>query len=225
MVCWSSVLLILTGNCLGTLSPREPAGILTSRQPLPFSDLNRVQHSTDVIEENAGLRRWPLSETGLHGQALSSWDSDHHSVQQEQAHEMVHVVVEQPGQIDRRGPLTESAPEGLFTPPTEDRVASFEYLEDTPIEKENEEDGCYVCLEEWQQCSARNRKQCTACQKILHGCCIDEWLTEHNTCPNCRAIIKGTPMSSRPTSTVAWHLSSKLFALDDHISTTKPMPP
>ena len=46
---------------------------------------------------------------------------------------------------------------------------------------------CSICLNSVRL--TRQSKQ-LECGHLYHGCCIKEWLSFGNTCPNCRVILK-----------------------------------
>jgi hypothetical protein len=51
---------------------------------------------------------------------------------------------------------------------------------------------CSICTEEFGEND--QWKQLLPCNHIFHPACIDQWLLNNNTCPNCRVIVNNNPI-------------------------------
>ena len=54
-----------------------------------------------------------------------------------------------------------------------------------------EDASCSVCIESFEQ--GDDLRSLPTCRHVFHKECIDEWLAQHTTCPNCRASLMSTP--------------------------------
>ena len=62
------------------------------------------------------------------------------------------------------------------------------------VSKEGEDGldaSCSVCIETFEE--GDNLRRLPACGHVFHRDCIDEWLSHHTTCPNCRALLVPAP--------------------------------
>eukprot|EP00740_Mantoniella_antarctica_P009749 CAMPEP_0181386778 /NCGR_PEP_ID=MMETSP1106-20121128/23335_1 /TAXON_ID=81844 /ORGANISM="Mantoniella antarctica, Strain SL-175" /LENGTH=921 /DNA_ID=CAMNT_0023507049 /DNA_START=232 /DNA_END=2997 /DNA_ORIENTATION=+ len=54
-----------------------------------------------------------------------------------------------------------------------------------------EDASCSVCIEAFEE--GDDLRSLPSCQHVFHKACIDEWLAQHTTCPNCRASLVPVP--------------------------------
>ena len=59
-----------------------------------------------------------------------------------------------------------------------------------------EDPSCSVCIDQFEE--GEIIKTMPTCQHVFHKDCIDEWLSQHSTCPNCRASLLPAPGSPSP---------------------------
>ena len=59
-----------------------------------------------------------------------------------------------------------------------------------------EDPSCSVCIDQFEEGDII--KTMPTCQHVFHKDCIDEWLSQHSTCPNCRASLLPAPGSPSP---------------------------
>ncbi|CAA0406769.1 unnamed protein product [Arabidopsis thaliana] len=65
--------------------------------------------------------------------------------------------------------------------------ASIEEMEFKDIEKEGfDEIGCSICLEELED--GHEIIRIKKCRHVFHRSCIDSWLKQNRSCPNCRCF-------------------------------------
>ena len=61
-----------------------------------------------------------------------------------------------------------------------------------------EDPSCSVCIEQFEDGDVI--KTMPTCQHVFHKECIDEWLAQHSTCPNCRASLLTLPATPAPSA-------------------------
>ena len=54
--------------------------------------------------------------------------------------------------------------------------------------EDNQWDNCAICIDEFQQSEAVRRLH--ICHHVFHVKCVDQWMTDHTTCPMCRQDVK-----------------------------------
>jgi Ring finger domain len=73
-------------------------------------------------------------------------------------------------------------------------------------------DECSVCLNP-VRCTRASKR--LPCNHIFHGTCIDNWLTTHTNCPNCRSEVE------RPEYRVTIHIEN---VRNNHVHHIEPDP-
>ena len=94
------------------------------------------------------------------------------------------------------GAAQTGCPRGRQTPSCSWRA--IEAGSGTRSKRAGEDPSCSVCIEQFEDGTI---KTMPTCQHVFHKECIDEWLAQHSTCPNCRAsllTVLATPAPARP---------------------------
>lgn len=81
-----------------------------------------------------------------------------------------------------------------------DAIPQLAYTEDdwNASKWAGEDPSCSVCIEQFEDGDVI--KTMPTCQHVFHKECIDEWLAQHSTCPNCRASLLTLPATPAPSA-------------------------